>query len=137
MVSFHEDVSAVAAQATGHNRENTIDVEAIREWIGELFDDLDDEAERFPEEAEVAHWDLMAADHTTDEPLAVVVAIVADGELSLLGGQGEGEAHFDFGEADDFPEEAPEIAGAARTAFRMGPVTARIELEAARRWAAG
>ncbi len=135
MTSLDDAINTLVAQANADNRDNTLKASAIRPWLVEFLDTLDEEFARFPEERELPQWNLLAADFNHDEPLAVAVVVLDGDKLTLYSGQGEFYAHFDFGEADDFPEdEAADIEAAAREAFRLGQFSFDLDRETVRGW---
>jgi hypothetical protein len=136
MTATDTDIATLADQANTGNKENRLDVPSIRNWLCEFLETLDEEFEQFPGERHVAQWDLVAADYTQQESVAVVVTVFVDETFTVLSGQGDDRVHFEFGEADDFPEDSAGIIAAAHAAFRLGPCNASIGSETVRGWSA-
>jgi hypothetical protein len=100
---------AVLLQTVSENRsENILTIDQVRNWLAKYLRMHDEEITRFPEEKDLPHWDLLAADYDTAKDAMFLLAFFKNDSVTFLAGRGSVSSVRDFGQ-NSFPENADKV----------------------------
>jgi len=87
---------------------NVLTEEQVKTSLNRYLAIHDEEVANFPQEANVPHWNLLAADYDSNKEAMFLLAFFKNTSITLLTGRGSGESVREFS-LNDFPTDSKMI----------------------------
>lgn len=111
------EIAILLCEAAEAGSENVLGLEDIRDWLTGYLQFRQEEAARFPEEANVAHWDMSAADYNPDADAMFVFAIFRGERVTFLAGRALFPLLREFCE-NSFPDNIDDVLNEVSVRFQ-------------------
>lgn len=126
------EIETVLNSATRAGARNALTIGDLRRWLVEYLQEYAAEGARFPEYAGDDHWDMLVADHDTNEDAMFAAAVFEGERVTVVAGRGEYGAVRDFAR-HHVPAEPRTLLGDLTSRFSTDP-PAVVELPDLLRW---
>lgn len=87
---------------------NALTLDNVKGWLAEYLEMHAEETSRFPDQKNINHWDLIAADYDPTKDAHFIAAFFAGDLVTFLAGRG-GIAEVRSFAQDDFPQNPNEV----------------------------
>lgn len=118
-ISNMNEIDKLLEESKDSNSKNNLTLDNVKGWISEYVEMHADEVARFPDQENVNHWDLIAADYDATRDAHFLAAYFSGSLVTFLAGRGPVPDVQSFAQ-DSFPENPDEVLAALENKFKTG-----------------